>query len=157
MIESFIRKFTDMPLNHVMKIGRQYFQVFPELKDAVETINKNLDREPFTAGVFLGEEKRNKFLPSIALIDIISRATDKWVTVDDNAEWLFLCGRDIFGKSVVKANVKKGMVLVGNKDKEVLGYGKITGNMDKPDQVYITNILDKGDFLRREMSKKKKP
>lgn len=155
MIQEFIKQFTDMPLNHIHKIGRQYFQVFPELKETIDTVKKNMDRDPVSVGVFLGEERGRKFMPSIALLDIIGRVTDRWVTVDEKSEWLFLCGRDIFAKSVVKANVKQGTVLVASRNKEVLGYGEITGDLSKPDRVFIKNILDKGDFLRREMTKKK--
>ena len=75
--------------------------------------------------------------------------------VDDKAEWLFLCGRDVFAKSVVKANVKSGRVIVCNKGKEVLGYGNIVGELGRKDKVFVKNLLDKGDFLRREMGRKK--
>lgn len=145
-----------MPLNHVFKIGRNCYQVMPALDEAMQTIKKSTGRDPVSAGVFLGEEKGKVFRPSIALLDLLGRATDRWVTIDSKAEWLFLCGRDVFAKSVVKANVKSGVVLVASKEKEVLGYGKITGDLSKPDKVYIKNILDKGDFLRREMTKNKK-
>jgi ribosome biogenesis protein Nip4 len=74
--------------------------------------------------------------------------------VDDKAEWLFLCGRDVFGKSVVKANVNSGIALVVNSKKEVLGYGKITGELKNKERVFVKNILDRGDYLRREMGRR---
>jgi ribosome biogenesis protein Nip4 len=156
MIDSFIRQFTDQKLLHIVKIGRGYYQVVPELRKLMEKVDKNLRREAYSAGLFLGEEKGKKFLPSIALLDTLGHASHRWVMVDDKAEWLFLCGRDVFAKSVVKANVKSGIVLVSNKRGEVLGYGKITGDMSKKDKVYVKNFLDRGDFLRREMGKKAK-
>ncbi|MFC1742096.1 hypothetical protein ACFL3V_06175 [Nanoarchaeota archaeon] len=156
MIEAFISKFTEQRLLHVEKIGRNYYQVLPPLKSVMEKVSKNLNREPHYAGIFLGEEKGKKFTPSLALLDLIGHASHRWVKVDDKAEWLFLCGRDVFGKSVVKANVHSGEVLVVSQKEEVLGYGKITGSLDKSEKVYVTNILDKGDYLRREMGKRKK-
>ena len=155
MIADFIGQFTDMQLNHVQKFGREYYQIFPELDSAVALIRKNAGRDPVSAGVFLGEERRKVFVPSIALLDILGRSTDRWVVVDEKAEWLFLCGRDVFAKSVVNANVKDGIVLVASRKKEVLGYGAIAGDLSRPERVFIRNMLDKGDFLRREMSKSK--
>ena len=120
----------------------------------MEKIDASMNRTAFSAGLYLGEQKGAKFMPSLALLDMLGRASHRWVSVDDKAEWLFLCGRDVFAKSVVKANVKSGMVLVANKRGEILGYGKIAGSLEKADSVYIKNHLDRGDFLRREMGKK---
>ncbi|MBU2561240.1 MAG: hypothetical protein KKD17_03000 [Nanoarchaeota archaeon] len=153
-VDRFTGQFTDQKLLHVMKIGRQFYQVLPELRELMEKVSKSTSRQPFSAGVFLGEEKGRDFRPSISLIDLISHASERWVMVDDNSEWLFLCGRDIFGKSVIKANVKEGMAIVRNKAGEVLGYGEITGRLENSDRVFLKNILDRGDFLRREMGRK---
>ena len=154
MINSFIKQFTEQNLLHLTKIGRNYYQILPELRKVMEQTRKNLNREPCSAGVFLGQEKGKKFYPSLALLDTIGRVTHRWVMVDDKAEWLFLCGRDVFAKSVIKANVSNGLVIVCNKNKEVLGYGRIVGTPKKKNTVYVKNILDKGDFLRRESGKK---
>ncbi len=153
MIDSFISRFTDQKLLHVVKVGRNYYQMQNGLKDTMERINKSTGRDPFSAGLFLGEERSKRFYPSLALLDLLGRASHRWVMVDDKAEWLFLCGRDVFAKSVVKANVKSGLALVVSREKEVLGYGKVTGDLKDGEKVFLKNILDKGDFLRREMSK----
>lgn len=153
MIEPFITQFTDQKLLHIHKIGRGYYQIMPPLKQVMEKLDKNLGREAFSAGIFLGEEKGKKFYPSPALLDIIGHASEQWVMVDDKSEWLFLCGRDVFGRGVVKANVKSGTVLVANKKQEILGYGKITGDLANKDKVFVKNFLDKGDYLRRDMKK----
>ena len=155
MIEAFVKGFTEEKLVDVVKVGRGYYQLTPELQGLMESVNKSLNREPYSAGLFLGEEKGKRFFPSMALLDIIGKSSERWVIVDDNAEWLFLCGRDVFAKSVVDANVNRGIALVLNGKKEVLGYGKITGNILDKENVFVKNILDKGDFLRREMSKKR--
>jgi ribosome biogenesis protein Nip4 len=155
VIDEFISKFTEQKLLHIVKIGRAYYHVLPELRKRMEKADSSLGREAQYAGVFLGEEKGKRFMPSIALLDTIGRATHRWVMIDDKAEWLFLCGRDVFAGSVMKANVKSGMVIVCNRRKEVLGYGRIAGDIEKKDKVYVRNLLDRGDFLRREMSRKK--
>lgn len=153
-IERFISRFTENKLLHIIKIGKNYYHVLPELRKLMEKAGKNIGREAQYVGIFLGKEKEKNFIPSLALLDMIGRTTHRWVMVDDKAEWLFLCGRDIFSSSVVKANVKKGMVMICNKKKEILGYGDMAGTTNKKDNVHIKNILDKGDFLRREIRKK---
>ncbi|MBW2964275.1 hypothetical protein KY363_02340 [Candidatus Woesearchaeota archaeon] len=121
----------------------------------MEKIDKALGRGAVSAGLFLGTEKSKKFTPSLALLDLLGKASHRWVAVDDKAEWLFLCGRDVFASSVLKANVTSGVVLVANSRGEILGYGKITGTPGKKDSVFVKNLLDRGDFLRREMSRRK--
>jgi ribosome biogenesis protein Nip4 len=155
MINKFIEQFTGQHLNNVVKVGKCYYQAQPELKELMDTIAHKTKRTAYSVGLFLGEEKGKDFRPSLALIDIIGHASERWVMVDEKAEWLFLCGRDIFAGSVIKANVPSGLVLVVSRNMEVLGYGKITGRIDNLDRMFVKNILDKGDYLRREMSKKK--
>jgi ribosome biogenesis protein Nip4 len=155
MIDSFISQFTEQKLLHVERIGRCYYQILPALRKQMEKADKALEKKAFSAGIFLGEEKGKKFLPSVALVEMIGRASHRWVKIDDKTEWLFLCGRDVFAKGVVKANVRSGMVIVVSKGEEVLGYGKIVGDLDRKEKVYVKNFLDKGDYLRREMGKKK--
>ncbi len=139
---------------HVQQIGREYYQILPPLRKVMEKIDAALGRPAFSAGLYLGEQKGKEFKPGLALLNMVSRASNCWVSVDDNAEWLFLCGRDIFAKSVVKSNVKSGIVLVANKRGEILGYGRITGDVSKKNSVYVKNILDRGDYLRRELVKR---
>ncbi|MBW2997639.1 hypothetical protein KY349_04840 [Candidatus Woesearchaeota archaeon] len=155
MIDGFVNKFMDNQIDNVVKIRKEYYQIFPELNELMGKVNKNLNRDPFSAGVFLGVEKGKEFRPSIALLDMVGVRTEKLVVVDDKAEWLFLCGRDVFAQSVVDSRVKSGPAIVLNKRKEVLGYGDVVGDMAKRQQVYLKNILDKGDFLRREMRKRR--
>ncbi|MFH1063837.1 MAG: hypothetical protein V1729_02030 [Candidatus Woesearchaeota archaeon] len=154
MLNKFTSQFTEQPLANAVKIGKRYYQVSPELDAVRKQIDKSLNREAQHVGIFLGEDKGNKFVPSLPLLDLLGQATHKWIMVDDNAEWLFICGRDVFSKSVVKANVNKGLVLVVSKKQEVLGYGKIEGKLEEGDKIFLKNFLDKGDFLRRDMGNK---
>lgn len=137
MIDGFIAGFTEQKIEH-SRIGRDYFLIRSEIKDTMDLA----DRQPLGAGIYLGTEKAKRFTPSLALLEIISKTSEKKVFVDDDAEWLFLCGRDLF-KDSIKTEMKKGLVLVQNKDDENLGYGMLRDG-------FVKNLLDRGDFLRRE-------
>lgn len=113
----------------------------------------------FYAGIYLGAIKGSSFFPSFLLLDMIAETKANKVVVDDKTAWLFICGRDIFRKGIVEVNnLKKGeYCLVMNQHNECLGFGKIMLNLrGVPDlnQIALKNILDIGDFLRRE---KKQP
>ncbi|MBW2991927.1 hypothetical protein KY345_01780 [Candidatus Woesearchaeota archaeon] len=144
MIKEFLREFGVENLDNVVKIRNRYYLADKELTDLKDKINL----EPESIGLFLGFDGRTEFKPSPALIDEIAKVSDRKVFVNNKAEMLFLCGRDIFGKSVMETNVRNGLVLVQNSKDENLGYGKVV-NRGK----LIRNILDKGSYLRREMKK----
>lgn len=138
-IHEFTKKFTNEKIGNVVKVQRNYFQVTDELMKV-----KNLIKpEPFAIGTYLGTGK--PFHASTALLDWLGERTKRIVEVDKKAAWLFLCGRDIFGESITKRNVDTGEVIIKNEGGEVLGLGSFTGR-----KVAIKNMLDKGDFLRRE-------
>ena len=120
------------------KIGEKYYLVNDELKE----FKNKIPLEALSLGVFLGEDVKEKFEPSIALLDMIKLEKIK---IDDEAEWLFLCGRDITKNHMinhVEDNGKK-LFLVENEKEEILGLGKIKDGL-------LMNLLDRGDFLRRE-------
>ena len=108
----------------------------------------------FHAGTYLGKAKDGKFFPSFNLLDIIAQKKANKVIVDKKTEWLFICGRDIFKQGITKVtgSTKKGdHVLILNAYGECLGFGKILHNLDeKRVGPAVENILDIGDFLRRE-------
>ena len=77
--------------------------------------NEKNDVELVSIGLFLGEEKNKKFISSLALLELLSKESDKKIYLDEKGEWLFVCGRDIFAESISKADFKdKGLVLVQN-------------------------------------------
>jgi len=85
---------------------------------------------------------------------IAERKANKLV-IDKKTAWLFICGRDIFQQGILEGNnLKKGdYTLILNEHNECLGFGKIMHNLrGAPDakKVAVKNILDIGDFLRRE-------
>ncbi len=110
----------------------------------------------FYAGIYLGKAKEGKFFPSFNLLSMLAKQGASRVVVDRHAAWLFICGRDVLGKSILRVfgSVKKhSNVLVLNEFGECLGFGRISGNLngrDGLDEVAVRNVSDVGDFLRRE-------
>lgn len=153
---SFTRKFITPELDNIIWLRERCYQVQPTLHEVSNRVSKALGKEPYALGTFLGTLKRNHFEPSVALIDIVATTTHRQAIIDEHAAWLFLCGRDVFGKSVKSCTVERGPVIVFNEQKEVLGYGNVVGSLSTGDNVAIKNLLDRGDFLRREMAKKQK-
>jgi ribosome biogenesis protein Nip4 len=146
-ISRFVRQFgkeqsVKLPEENIRKIGRRNYLVSEDLWN----LKLSLDRDSYSVGLFLGEEK-DRFYPSPALLDLISLDTsaDRRVFVNDKAEWLFLCGRNILESSITKKTVSEGMVLVQNKKDENLGYGTF---LKQGDVTVIKNILDRGSYLR---------
>ncbi len=111
-------------------------------------------KEFFYAGLYLGKTKDGKFFPSFNFLNMLADVAANKVFLDGKAAWLFVCGRDIFARGVAKVtgSQRKGdCTLVLNEVGECLGFGVIAGHLDnKSGDVFIRNILDVGDFLRRE-------
>jgi len=139
-LDKFTAKFTNKRIESI-QIGRRYYLKNKEL----EEIRDRIDKEPQTIGVYLGEktnDKNKEFIPSMELLKLLSTVSEDKIFINKKAEWLFLCGRDVFEDSIIKKKAE-GLVLVQNENDENLGFGKTKGNS-------IKNILDRGDFLRRE-------
>lgn len=143
----FLNKFNyEIDNKRLLKLSNNYFLVNEKLR---ETISKNKEK-PKSAGIFLGTEKNKVFKPSLALMSLISDNTDKKIFIDKKSEWLFLCKRDIMGQSILKTNDKNGIVLVQDKEDNNLGIAKVISKKPEKDKIYANNILDLGDYLRRE-------
>jgi ribosome biogenesis protein Nip4 len=155
-IDQFTSQFTSEKIEDIMWISDECYRADKGLQDASNKIVRAFDKRPYAIGTFLGKRGKRGFAPSIALIDIVAAKTDKTAMIDDHSAWLFLCGRDVFGKSVLSSNATRGLVIVINKKKEVLGYGEIVNPLHMNETVVIKNKLDRGDFLRREMTKGRK-
>jgi len=87
---------------------------------------------------------------------IAERKETNRVMVDEKSEWLFIVGRDLFKRGILRASgsQKKGAyTLVVNQQNENLGFGRIVCSLDEKErkhEVAVRNISDIGDFLRRE-------
>ena len=131
----------------VTEKNQRYYLLNPRLK----TILQN---DYYYAGLYLGKVKNGMFFPSFNLLNLLVDAAANKIVVDPKAAWLFVCGRDVFRVGIVKVmgSKRKGdATLILNEFGECLGFGKIlediTGSEGK---IVVKNVLDVGDFLRRE-------
>jgi len=119
-------------------------------------LRKDLQNNFFYAGLYLGENKQGKFFPSFNLLSILSEQKANKVTIDNKAAWLFIYGKNIFRERILKVegDEKKGaLTLVINNTNDCLGFGEIVFDLNKKQKKgdpAIKNLLDLGDFLRRE-------
>ena len=110
----------------------------------------------FSAGVYLGKAKEGKFFPSFYLLGMLAKKEAYRVILDKKAAWLFICGRDVLRKSIVRVQGpgrKETNTLVFNEFGECLGFGRIVENLRDSfvgNKIVVKNVLDIGDFLRRE-------
>ena len=149
-IKNFVSRFQtriSLDKNLILKRRDTYFLLNDDLRRLIST-------DFFCAGTYLGKTRGGKFFPSFNLLRMIAGKKANKVIVDKKTEWLFICGRDIFKKGitgVMGSKRKDDYTLILNQHGECLGFGKIFCNLDKAkDGVVIKNILDIGDFLRRE-------
>jgi ribosome biogenesis protein Nip4 len=152
-INDFISRFdTSLRLDESLIVERQnrFYLLNQNLK-------KLISEGFFYAGIYLGKMKHEVFFPSFNLLALIGdRKKANKTIVDEKAEWLFICGRDLFKRGIIKVTGSKetgDYTLVLNKHGECLGFGEILHNIDETKnkkKVVIKNISDIGDFLRRE-------
>jgi ribosome biogenesis protein Nip4 len=149
-IEDFARQFgasisSDESL--IVRRENRYFLINEKLK-------KLIAKDFFYVGTYLGKTKNGKFFPSFNLLSMIAEKKANKTIADDKTEWLFICGRDIFKRGIVRVmgSKRKGdYTLILNQHGECLGFGRILHNLDdKRGKAAIKNISDVGDFLRRE-------
>ncbi len=118
------------------------------------TLKKLARGDFYSAGLYLGKVKNGVFFPSFNLLDMLVDLAANKVVLDRKTAWLFICGRDVFRTGILRVcgSKRKGAAtLVLNEFGECLGFGRITGSLDEAEgRVVVRNILDVGDFLRRE-------
>ncbi len=152
VIEEFVKNLTKEDIKKVIenriliRIKKNFFAANSEQTNLFNKLNLDVEH----IGIYLGKDDDKKFVPSINFIDMISKKSDKKVYVDAKGEWMFLCKNNILQMAMKKKNdsVKKNeFVLVQNMNDENIGYGLFADNT----HVAIIGLLDKGDYLRREM------
>ncbi|PLW79832.1 hypothetical protein C0585_05820 [Candidatus Woesearchaeota archaeon] len=142
MIEEFCKDFDFEIKGNIVEINNGFY-LSNELLEEVR--NKNSEK-PKNVGIFLGEVKKGRFSPSIPLLKMINKHTKKKIIVDKKAAWLFICGRDIMERSVIKSEVSKGLCIVQDESGDFLGLAKI----EKKKDIFANNVIDLGDYIRRE-------
>jgi len=140
MLQAFVKEFTDKQVYFDLDIvSKNFYEVPSELKKLTSTVGQDF----FCAGQSLGKIDKGRFVPSSILLNRLADVTAKKVVITEQAEWLFVCGRDVLIQSIKTEEVQEGPVIVMNDLNEVLGYGVFDGEI-------IKNRWDLGDFLRRE-------
>jgi len=131
----------------ILEKAQRYHLLNPLLRKLVRS-------DFFHAGLYLGKVKNGVFFPSFNLVNMLVDVAANKMIVDRKAAWLFICGRDLFQKGIVRVqgSQRRGdFTLVLNEFGECLGFGRIVTALDRADgDVAVKNILDVGDFLRRE-------
>jgi ribosome biogenesis protein Nip4 len=112
----------------------------------------------YYAGLYLGKVgRKGGFFPSFNLLNMMVDTVANKIVVNGKAAWLFICGRDVFASGVVKVMGSKSRgdaTLILNEHGECLGFGQLTGGLgSSADEVAVKNVVDVGDFLRRERKK----
>jgi ribosome biogenesis protein Nip4 len=108
----------------------------------------------YYAGLYLGKVKNGTFFPSFNFLNMLVSFASNKVVLERKAAWLFICGRDVFRRGIIKlmgSNNRGDNTLVMNEFGECLGFGVVTGNFEEEGRVAVRNVLDVGDFLRREV------
>jgi len=161
-LKAFISQFGEInfPYENIFIHRKKYYLQTKELKNVLESINE----EALRFGLLIGEEK-GKFIASTPLLSLISQQTTKKIILDEKPSWLFSCGRDIFAKQISndKSFKNNEVVIVTNKFDEVLGLAiktkdkkfskdKFKNKKTETEHIY-KNILDIGDYLRREQKR----
>jgi ribosome biogenesis protein Nip4 len=131
----------------IVENAQRYYLLNPALRKVTKA-------DFFYAGLYLGKVKTGMFFPSFNFLNILAGVAANKVILDRKAAWLFICGRDLFRNGIVKVqgSQRKGdFTLVMNEFGECLGFGMLVSNLNEADgKVVVKNVLDVGDFLRRE-------
>ena len=152
-VTDFVRRFgTNISLDQslIVKKANRYFLLNEQLRSLTTD-------GFFYAGTYLGKVRGRVFFPSFSLLAMIAEKKEaNSVVVTDKAEWLFICGRDIFWRGIKKVmgtREKGELTLVLSSYGDCLGFGKIASDLEASpggQKVAVKNISDIGDFLRRE-------
>lgn len=123
--------------------GRRAVSVAPR---KVEEVLRRLKREPYCAGLEIGELKRGRFRLGLEGAYLIAGRARKYIKVNPKGEQLVLYGRDVFIGSVVEqGELKKGdPCLILNERGEALAIGRV-----EEGEVFVANLRDRGMYLRK--------
>ena len=97
----------------------------------------------------MGRTKKD-WEPSTILLEQVSKdeKTNK-IWIDDDAAWLFVCGRDVFLERAIRSSqpISEGSHYLIMNNNDCLGFVKVEFDEDK---LILRNKFDIGNFLRRE-------
>lgn len=146
MIDVFLSKFGIKKFDY-LTVDNRFYLVSEEL----QKLAKEIKRQPDLIGLYLGEVKDGKFSPSLGLLSLMAKNCTEKIWIKDIGENDFLYGKNLRPRHIIKieGTMKEGFLKIAvNEKNECLGLAKIkkiTGN-----EVSLRNVLDLGDYLRRE-------
>ena len=152
VIEDFVEKLGSKLSLTDNRIINKDGRIFLLNKEVYEYYKKNF----FYAGLFLGNIKKRKLVPSLYLLSLLSKNKANKVIVDNKSAWSVIYGKDIYNQGILRfeGSLQKGdITLILNSYGDCLGMGKIMFDLDKKskeNEVIVKNLFDIGDFLRRE-------
>lgn len=126
-------------MDRTININNDEYETNQETAELIQKIKA----KPYSAGLPITRKGK----PTIYSLEKQAKETKNKVYINKKAEWLFLCGRDVFWENVAKDDSEKDIFLVQNELDENLGLGK---KDRKGKKIIIKNLKDRGDFLRRE-------
>jgi ribosome biogenesis protein Nip4 len=120
-------------LNSSVDFDKRYVRVKKNRYFLITRQIEELTKDFFYAGTYLGKTKKGLFFPSFPLLVMIAERNANKVIIDRRTEWLFVCGRDVFRKGILRVagSTRKGdSTLVLNEHNECLGFGRITRDLN---------------------------
>jgi len=143
-----------------MKI-EEYLKQFG-IKEQIDTISLNralyrkadktlLQKKPAYSGELIARQRGDTYIPSINFLQHIGKQARHKVHVDNKGEWMVICGRDLFKKSVTKHTNPQpdDKVVIINQHDECIGYGDY-----QEGRIAVKNLFDIGNLLRRERKRR---
>ncbi len=133
---------------------RELYALSKDLANFINRVKMNY----ICVGIKVGEVGSRRLRFTLEGSFYLVNKEKKKVYVDEKGEMLFLYGRDIFARSVVKVtdDVKENdVVFVCNSKGDILGLGKSRFDADRyrdveEDRVVVENLVDRGEYLRKE-------
>ncbi len=146
-IAEFLKPFGIKKEIDAQLVGNTYFIV----KD-----KQFLAKKPIYTGECIAHMRGQSLIPSIDFLQQIGKEARKHVVLNPKGEWLFICGRDVFGKSIASHNNPEvgDRVAILNQHRECIGYGDIIAPIEEKVMV-IKRLFDIGNLLRRERKSRK--
>ena len=149
-VQEFVKQFGIANAPDTVLVGRSYFQIPKQLQSFVS-------KHPIYVGKCIAHIRGPVLIPSIDFLQFIGKNARKKVVVNKDGAWLFICGRDIFGKSIVSGSGNPSVndiVVIMNEFNECLGYGTLVAPLSEK-KIIIKRLFDIGDLLRRERKSRK--
>ncbi len=124
----------------------------------VDYLKGRIRREPYSLGIFLGQIIDGEYRVSIDIAEkLFLKARRNAIMINEHAASLFLYGRDVMLKSIIKVYPPLFKItVVINELEDVLGLCKLTVKPKdllvesrSKNKIVCKNIIDKGWYLRK--------